>query len=426
MKEDFLHYLWRYQLFGTYNLFTVRNESITVLKAGISNKNSGPDFLNSKIIINNQIWFGNVEIHLKSSDWYLHQHEININYDAVILHVVWEHDEDVFIKNNTAVATIALKQFINVDVLQSYQKLYLKKPQWIPCETEIHKVDVFVLNNWLERLFINRLETKSIQITQLLQESNNDWEMVLFQLLSKNFGLKVNGESFLKLAKSIPFSIIRKEQRNHTRLSALLFGQAGFLSDTIQHTYHQELKKEYKYLQYKYQLTPISKNEFQFFRMRPSNFPTIRIAQLTTLYHNYHHLFSMFMEIKTIEKFRQLFKIELPKFWDTHINFKNETKYRKKQFTSSFLNLLFINTILPLQFCYLQKINNFNEFYLFEKIKGIKSEKNSIISKFSELNIKSRNALESQALIELKNNYCNFKRCLDCAIGNNLISTTPP
>lgn len=421
MKEDFLHYLWKYQLVDISKLKTVKNESISVLKTGTHNHNSGPDFLNSKIELAGQVWFGNIEIHLKSSDWYVHQHETDESYDAVILHVVWEHDEDVFIKDNTPISTVELKQFVCKEILNNYQNLTTKKARWIPCENDIHNIDSFLLNNWLERLFIDRLEKKSQNIASLLQESKNDWEVVLFQLLAKNFGLKVNGESFLKLAKSIPFSIIRKERHDITKLSALLFGQAGFLSENLENPYHYELKKEYEYLKHKYQLRSISKNEFQFFRMRPSNFPTLRIAQLVALYHQHQNLFSLLMEVNSIKKLYQLFKIEVPEFWNSHFTFEKESKNRKKKFTHSFLDLLFINTIIPLQFCYQKSVHNFNEEQLFEKMKGLKSEKNSIILKFSELKIEAKNAFESQALLELKNNYCALKRCLECAIGNQLL-----
>ena len=421
MKEDFIHYLWKYQLFDISNLTTTQNESISILKLGAHNLNSGPDFLYAKIDIDNQLWFGNVEIHLKSSDWYLHQHETDKNYDAVILHVVWEYDTDVFIKDNTPIATLELKNIVSKNVLNNYQKLSSKNTQWIPCEKELHTIDSFLLNNWLERLYIERLEDKSKSIALLLKASKNDWEAVLFQLLAKNFGLKVNGDSFLKLAKSIPFSIIRKERNDLTKLSALLFGQAGFLSDNVESSYHTELRNEFKYLQRKYQLTPLSKHEFQFFRMRPSNFPTVRIAQLIALYHQHQNLFSTVINIETIENLYMLFTIEVSEFWNSHFTFEKTSKRTKKKFTNLFLDLIFINTIIPLQFTYQKTTNSIDEERLFGKMKGLKPEKNSIILKFSELKIEAKNAFESQALLELKNNYCASKRCLECAIGNKLL-----
>ncbi len=428
MKEEFLHYVWKHQLFNTPNLKTTDQEPLMVLNSGLHNKNSGPDFLNSKIEIEDQdsigsptLWYGNVEIHVKSSDWYLHQHETDENYDTVILHVVWEHDTDIYMKNNTPIPTLELKHFVDEKLLENYRDLNQKKLHWIPCEQELNTIDSFLKDNWLERLFVERLEAKSKLIQQLLEDSKNDYEATLFVMLAKNFGLKVNAEAFFNLATSIPYTIIRKEQNNSTKLSALFFGQAGFLSEVVEDAYHSHLKKEYEYLKHKYQLKPCSNHQFQFFRMRPSNFPTIRIAQLTALYHQHQNLFSKVMEIESSNDFYRLFEIELPIFWETHYTFTKTSKRRKKKFTKSFLDLLLINTIIPLQFHYKKSIHTLDQEVLLEMMRTLKPEKNSIISKFAELQVEAKNAFESQALLELKNNYCALKRCLQCAIGNQLL-----
>ena len=421
MKEEFLHYVWKNKLFNSSNLKTTKNDSLTILNFGLHNKNSGPDFLNSKVEIEDQVWFGNTEIHIKSSDWYLHQHEVDEKYDAVILHVVWEHDADVYMKNNVPIQTLELKNLIAPELLHKYLELYRRNLNWIPCEKNINTVDTFVLDNWLERLFIERLEKKSILIQQELKNSNNDWEAVLFVMLAKNFGLKVNADAFLHLAKSIPFSVLRKEQSSSLKLTALLFGQAGFLSEEIEDPYHLNLKKEYHYLEHKHHLNPISKNQFQFFRMRPSNFPTIRIAQLSALYHKHQNLFSQLMQTRKVDDVYELFKIQVDVFWETHYTFTKDSIKRKKRFSKPFLDLLVINTIVPLQFCYQKSLNEFRAASLFKTMKHLQSEKNSIILKFSSLKVEAKNALESQALLELKNNYCALKRCLECAIGNQLL-----
>lgn len=421
MKEEFLHYVWKHKLFDASKLTTTNHIPLAILNFGFHNHNAGPDFLNSKIELDGQVWFGNVEIHLKSSDWYAHHHEEDENYDAVILHVVWEHDEDVYMKNNSPLPTLELKESIDVHLIQKYHELQYKTQLWIPCEGEIYSVSSFVLDNWFERLFIERLEKKSIFIKQLLDDSKNDWEAVLFAMLAKNFGLKVNADAFLSLAKSIPFKLLRKVQDDSVKLTALLFGQAGFLSEKIENAYHLSLKKEYEYLKHKYQLVSVSKNQFQFFRMRPSNFPTIRIAQLVAMYHKHQNLFSALMTIKSRSEIYELFKIEVDDFWETHYTFTKESKKRKKRFSKSFLDLLMINTIIPLQFCYQKTLSQLDEESLFKMMRDLKPEKNSIISKFSELKIETKNAFESQALLELKNNYCALKRCLECAIGNQLL-----
>ena len=421
MTEEFLYYIWQFKLFSKRDLFTTDHQEITILKSGIHNKNSGPDFLNAQLKINKQSWAGNVEMHVKSSDWYLHKHEEDVNFDAVILHIVWEYDATIFMKNNQPLPTFELKNFVDEKLLTNYNRLIYSKQNWIPCEKQIQNVPEFLINNWLERLYFERLEQKSVFIKELLAQSNYDFEAVLFQLIAKNFGLKVNGESFLQLAKSVDFSVVRKERFNEQKLTALFFGQAGFFEEDIQSEYFSSLKTEYEYLKYKYKLQPISKNNFQFFRMRPQNFPTIRIVQLAALFFTHQNLFSKLMRIDKKEDFYKLFSFDIQEFWKTHYTFESESKKSPKKLSKSFIDLLLINTIVPLKFVYLRSRGEVEEGSILHLIGQISSEKNSIIDQFSALKIKSKNALESQALIELKNNYCTKKRCLHCAIGTNLL-----
>jgi hypothetical protein len=422
MNEDFLHYVWKYQLFSVHDLKTTIKEDLIILKTGIHNHNSGPDFLNSQLKIDNQLWVGNVEIHLKSSDWYAHHHEIDANYDAVILHVVWEDDATIFMKNNKPLPVLVLKDFVFNSALNNYRNLFSAKQRWIPCETEITFVDSFTLENWKERLFFERLERKSIEMNQLLIENQNDFEAVLFQLLAKNFGLKVNGDAFLALVKSFDFSVLRKVRFDEQQLSALLFGQAGFLEEIIEDEYHQQLKEEYKYLKHKYNLSAFSKNQFSFFRMRPPNFPTIRIAQLVSLYHIHQNLFSKLIKTNVLTDFYYLFNVDVNPFWKTHYNFDKTSKSSPRKLTKSFVDLLLINTIIPLKFLYQKNRGEVNEDEFLQVFQKIKSEKNNIISKFGEIGIKVKNGYETQALLELKNNYCAKKRCLQCAIGVKLLN----
>ncbi len=423
MKEDFLHYVWQYRLFSLKSLRTVNNEDISVITSGYYNRNTGPDFLNAQLKIDHQTWVGNVEIHLKSSDWYVHQHETDKNYDAVILHVVYENDVDVFMKNNQLLPTLELKNNIESSVFENYKKLFNKKTNWILCEKQILKTNAFLLENWKERLYFERLENKALFIKNLLQQSNNDFEAVLFWLLSKNFGLKVNGEAFLSLAKSLDFSIVKKERFSLHTLSALLFGQAGFLSENIEVGYFKSLQKEYEFLTHKYLLNPMAKNQFQFFRMRPANFPTVRIAQLISLYHKHQNLFSKLMNTSHVTGFYEILTVEVDDFWKTHYTFEKSAKKSAKRTTKSFIDLLIINTIIPLKFVYQQAKRTLDEEEILSQIKQIKPEKNAIISAFNSLNIKTKSAFDTQALLQLKNNYCDTKNCLQCAIGNSLLRT---
>jgi hypothetical protein len=421
MKEEFLYYIWQYKLFAKRDLWTTEKQQITIEKTGVQNKNAGPDFLNAQVKIGAQLWAGNVEMHLKSSDWYAHKHEEDVNFDAVILHVVWEHDAVVFMKNNEPMPTVELKNFVDDKLLLNYKNLIYSSQSWILCENQIATLDQFLVDNWLERLYFERLEQKSIFIMELLQETNYNFETVLFQLIAKSFGLKVNGDSFLQLAKSIDFLILRKVSFDEQQVTALFFGQAGFLEKEVEESYYQQLKKEYEYLKHKYKLHPIANAQFQFFRMRPQNFPTIRIAQLASLFFTHQNLFSKLMSINKKEEFYALFSFTVQAFWKTHYTFESESKKSPKKLSKSFIDLILINTIIPLKFVYLENRGAADKDEIIQLIRQVSSEKNSIISKFSDLKIVAKTALESQALLELKNNYCTKKRCLQCAIGNNLV-----
>ncbi|QTD39374.1 DUF2851 family protein [Polaribacter batillariae] len=417
MNEDFLHYLWKYKLFSKLGLRTSENEVLTILKSGLHNKNAGPDFLNAQLKIGNQTWAGNVEIHVKASDWYLHNHETDANYDAVILHVVWENDAVIYMENNQSLPTLVLKDFVEEQVLNNYRNLFLTPTSWIACQSSIANVNDFTIDHWKERLFFERLERKSTEIKILLEKENNNFEAVLFQLLVKNFGLKVNGDAFLRLAQSVDFSIVQKVSSDENQFSALLFGQAGFLEEAVEDAYYQQLKAAYHYLKHKFKLEAVSKNHFSFFRMRPNNFPTIRIAQLVSLFHQHQHLFSKLIDLKNLKDFYDLFSIEMHPFWKTHYNFEATSKFSSKKLTKSFVDLLIINTIIPLKFLYQKSRGAVDEESFLEILKKLKPEKNSVISKFAEFGVSAKNAFETQALLELKNNYCAPKRCLECAIG---------
>ena len=421
MKENLLHFVWKLKLFSNTNLKSVNGEIIEIISAGTENLNSGPDFLNAKLKINNQLWAGNVEIHLNSSDWYAHHHENDENYDSVILHVVWEHSVEVFRKTNQSITTLELKNYISKELLNNYEQLFSKNKNWINCEKDIVSIDSFVFNNWIERLFVERLEIKSEQIQNIVTKLNNNWEATLFVLLAKNFGLKINSEAFLNFANSFDFTIVRKVSNNLEQLEALFFGQAGLLSNDYESEYYKKLKNEYNYLKVKFQLTPISSGQVQFFRLRPNNFPTIRLSQLAMIYHLHQNLFSKIIEIETIKDFYELFNAATSTYWETHYTFETTSKKSIKKITKPFIDLLLINTIIPLKFLYLQRLGKNDLSSALTIIAQIKPEKNTIISKFNELNIKSNTALETQALLQLKNDYCNKQLCLSCAVGKELL-----
>ncbi|MFZ2432592.1 MAG: DUF2851 family protein [Lutibacter sp.] len=423
MKENLLHFVWKLKLFSTAQLKSTNGEIIEIISAGTANPNAGPDFLNAKLVINNQLWAGNVEIHLNSSDWYAHNHEIDENYDSVILHVVWEHSVDVFRKTNQPIAALELKNYISKELLENYQQLFSKNKNWINCEKDIESVDSFILTNWLERLYVERLENKSEQIQNTVNKSNNNWEAALFVLLAKNFGLKINSEAFMNFANSFDFSIVRKVSGNLVQLEALFFGQAGLLSNNYGSEYFENLKREYNFLKVKFQLTPISNGQIHFFRLRPNNFPTIRLSQLAMVYHSHQNLFSKIIEMEAIKEFHGLFDLATSNYWETHFTFETASKKSIKKITKPFIDLLLINTIIPLKFLYLKSLGKNDISSVLTIIANIKPEKNEIISKFNELNIKSKTAFETQALLQLKNEYCSKQLCLSCAVGKELLKS---
>lgn len=423
MQEDFLHYLWKYKKFESTNLQTTNGEAVSIKSFGTHNHNAGPDFFNAQITIGDQLWAGNVEIHIKSSDWFVHNHEVDLNYDNVILHVVWQHDTDVFRKDNTAIPALELKKYVHLSALNNYQKLFNSKSTWINCENEINQISDFIFDNWLERLFFERLEQKAKGINTVLEQSKNNWEAVLFKLLAKNFGLKINGEAFLSVANSFDFSVVMKQQNSLQNLEALFFGQAGLLEKDVQDAYFLKLKKDYMFLSQKFGLKNSNVLPMQFFRLRPPNFPTIRWSQLANLYAQHKNLFSKIIDCKTKEDIYDIFKVSTSEYWDTHYTFGKVSKKVSKKISTSFIDLLIINTIVPLKFCYAKQQGKDIDEKLTQLLSQVSAEKNSIIDKFDSLNVKATSALHSQALLQLKNEYCNKNKCLQCAVGNTLLTS---
>lgn len=420
MKEDFLHYLWKFKKFDTLNLKTVHNEEITIVNVGQYLELAGPDFFNAQIVIGAQKWAGNVEIHLKSSDWYVHHHEKDKGYENVILHVVWEHDIAVFRSDNSEVPVLELKKYVEKATVENYQSLMAPK-SWIFCEKQLKEVDAFTLRNWQERLFFERLERKSQPIFDLLKQTNQDWEGVLFCLLAKNFGLNTNGEIFYKITQSIPFSIIRKESFEVENLEALIFGAAGLLDSEKEDNYFKDLKFRYFYLLHKYQIEKICIEPVQFFKHRPDNFPTIRLSQLANLYHSQQNLFSEISSLNSLKSSYELFQITASEYWQNHYQFDKESPKKKKALSKSFIDLIVVNTIIPIQFAFAKSQGKEISEDLIGLLNEVAAEKNGIIEKFTSFGIQSKSAFETQSLLQLKNEYCNKSKCLECVIGMELM-----
>lgn len=418
-----LHFIWKYKKLQGQTLRTVEGESIVIKDFGMHNQLAGPDFFNAQIKIEGQLWAGNVEMHLRSSDWYAHHHETDEKYNTVILHVVWEDDAIIFRTDKSKVPTLQLKDYIPQSLLDSYSELFSKKREsFTNCGGNIKEHNAFKFQNWLERLYIERIESKSFFIEQLLTKYNHDWEQVLFLLLMKSFGTKINGDPFYEIGKAIPFPVIRKLNNDAVLLESVLMGVAGFLEDkSILDDYYLNLKKEYDYLTIKYSLTGISLLKPDFFKLRPHNFPTIRLSQVATLYGNQEHLFSKLMAAKTTNEIHNLFTITASPYWSTHFTFGKVSKKQVKILSKSFVDLIIVNAILPLKFCYERSKGMEGTNSLIDLATEITPEENSVISSFHNLGVFCKSGMESQGLLQLYNSYCTKNKCLQCPVGISIL-----
>ncbi|MFV0530072.1 MAG: DUF2851 family protein [Flavobacteriales bacterium] len=423
MKEDFLYYVWKYHLYSTSLLKTVQGDAIEIIKSGRRNNSSGPDFLEAQIKIETISWVGNVEIHVKSSDWNRHKHQYDKAYNNVVLHVVFEHDLIIRNERGEVIPTLVLKDKIQSHIWKNYQNFLQTHCDFIPCEKNIiHFENTLIKNHFKTRLLIERFEEKTQLIEKKLQQTQFNWEAVLFIFLTKYFGTKINREAMELVGSSFDFAVLKKCGHKKEQLEALLFGQAGFLENPIEDTYFNQLQSEYRFLQSKFELQPCKSSIFKFYGVRPPNYITIRLAQLASLYHEYHNLFSFLMKIKSVKNIYPLFDIKVDKYWETHYHFGKKTiRSSKRKLSESFIDLIVINAILPIQYCY-QKQRGKHDIEIIEKILcEIKAENNTIIKNFGKLKLQSHNAWDSQALIQLKTKYCNQKKCLNCEIGNKLL-----
>jgi len=423
LKENLLHHIWKFKLFTINNLKTVQGDKIKIIQSGQHNFDAGPDFFNAKIQIGETTWAGNVEIHINGSDWLKHKHQNNKVYDNVILHIVYNNDVIIKDPNQNEIPTLELKKLINQDLIIKYTNLIDQSDQhWIPCQNQITTIDTFIFNNWIDRLVLERLERKSEEIKQTLLFNKNNWEDTFYQYLFKHFGLKVNADPFQLLAKNTPLKIIDKHNTLFS-IEALLFGQAGMLAKEVEDEYYQKLKNEYSFLKTKFSLLAMDDSLWKLLRLRPSNFPAIRISQIASLLNLQTRLFSKIIEAKNVKELQLLFKVQASKYWDSHYQFGVLAKNSKvKRIGVATINNIIINVIVPFLFLYSKSIQNEG---LTEKslqfLEEIKSESNTIIKKWNDIGVESKNAKTSQALLELKTKYCSQKKCLNCNVGNKLL-----
>ncbi len=420
MTERLLQFIWQFQYFNKSQLTSSAGETVQIIFPGQYNTNQGPDFSDAKIKIGNTTWAGNIELHFKTSDWKKHNHHKDENYNNVILHVVWEDD----IAQENRVPVLQLRERVSKILLQRYEEL-MNAAGFIACEKSIHTVRDITWKSWKERLLAERLMRKAKAVESYLQQSNCHWEETFWWLLARNFGIKVNADAFEEMAKSIPLNILAKHKNQIHQLEALLLGQAGLLNDPDSYRdkedYPKMLQKEYEFYRNKYGLKPNNNTVF-FLRMRPGNFPTIRLAQLAMLVHESAHLFSKIKEATSVADVKKWFDVTGNDYWHYHYRFDETSAFKKKKLGAAMIDNIIINTIVPMLFAY----GNYHdeEKYKQKALKWLEetsAEINSITKGFQELKIENKNAFDSQALIELKNEYCNKKRCLDCSVGNYLL-----
>lgn len=428
MQENFLHFLWQWRRFTSEDLRTTDGEPLEILHPGELNTDAGPDFFAARICIGDQLWAGNVEIHLKSSDWFAHGHDADRAYENVILHVVFEEDRPIFRGKNldekspgSRIPTLELRGRVPEKIEQTWQNLAAEKAA-IPCRSRISEVPQIIRLNWLDRLLVDRLEAKTEGIAEALDRSGGHWEQVFFEKIAWNFGLKINAEPFEMLAKSLTVSHLAKHKDNLLQLEAMLFGQAGLLETDFADDYPKQLKKEYQFLRHKYQLVPLDSSLMKFLRLRPPNFPTIRLAQLAWLVHHSSHLFSKMITVGSLREMENLLHAEVSDYWQTHYVFDKPSPRRRKTFGSDAIHLLVINTIAPFLFFYGKKTNRDDlRDRALKILEALPPEPNAIMDAWVDAGISARNSYESQALLQLTKKYCSEKRCLECGIGHFLL-----
>ena len=418
MSERLLQFIWQFQYFNKSELQTITGEEIQIISQGTYNTNQGPDFNDAKIRIGKTTWAGSVELHILSSDWQKHKHQNDRNYNNVILHVVWEDDFP-----NYNIPVLKLENRVAKILLQRYEELMNTKG-FIPCEKTISSVKPIVLQSWKERLLAERLIRKSAIVETFLNESNHHWEETFWWLLARNFGIKINADVFEAMARSLPLLILARHKNQIHQLEALLMGQSNLLDGKFKEDYPIMLQKEYEFYKGKYKLQPNTIAPF-FLRMRPGNFPTIRLAQLAMLIHHSEHLFSKIKETNSLKDVKKWLDTTANDYWHYHYRFDEPSLFKKKNLGQAMGDNILVNTICTMLFAYghFHKEQEYKDRAL-QWLEEITAESNAVTKGFQQVGLQNTNARDSQALIELKNEYCSKKRCLDCAIGNVLLKAT--
>lgn len=424
LSEELLYYIWRYKHFDLSGFETVQGEPIQIIDTGTHNTNAGPDFFQAKVKIGATLWVGNVEMHVKSSDWLAHAHHTDPAYNNVILHVVWEDDGPVYHASGVLLPCLELKHSVDKNLIKRYESL-MHNNQWVPCQDALAQVNDIIKESWLQRLMAERLESKAHLISDTLHHVEYDWESICYQKLARALGNQVNSDAMEMLARITPLSILGKHQDQLFQIEALLFGQSGLLDKPYDQVddYMAALKEEYDFLQVKYQLKPMQYAQWRFLRLRPANFPTIRIAQLARMVYQTNHLFSKFIAAADIKEILHALDIKISQYWKDHFTFGVLSTPKNKKLGTQSIHHIIINTVCPLLFAY--GLHHDHEGYKEKAIRHLSelpAETNHITAGWAQVGWKATHALQSQSMIQLKNNYCIAKRCLHCSIGHQILN----
>jgi hypothetical protein len=422
MDESFLHFVWKFHKFNTIDLQTNEGETISIFDSGQHNHDAGPDFQNARLKLSDLQWNGHVEIHIKSSDWRHHNHGKDPNYDNVILHVVWENDEPTLRNDQTHIPTLELKHRVNPNLVTNY-KTFLAGQHDILCKHHLPTIPRLVWIGQLDRMLAKRLEQKAERIIKIAEATNNDWEETAYRVLARTFGFSLNSEVFERLSETLPQRILSKHAGQPKQVEALLFGQAGFL-DEVKGEYGLELQQEYHFLQAKYELTGhLHRTHWTFGKMRPSNFPTVRLAQFAAILNSNTALFSFLKDEASTEKIKKHLSGPVSDYWQTHYDFDKELKKGNNQTGAASMDIIMINAVSPLIAAYalhtdqLELMDNATSI-----LEQIRPERNRYTLKWNEAGKVAKSAFDSQAMITLFKDYCSRKKCLNCTIGTSLFS----
>ncbi len=423
MQEAFLHYVWQYQYFLMEELQTTEGQVLSIKSTGFINSDAGPDFNQSKVLIDDIEWSGSVEIHLKSSDWYLHHHQEDKAYNNVILHVVWEYDKVVTRSDKTQIPTLELKNRVRKDLLEKYNDLINFPRELIPCQHSFKKVDDITKYSMMDKLALQRLSFKANGILERLKRNKGNWEETAYQSLFKSIGLKVNGDTFEQLAERVPFSLIKKYYNQRNDIESILFGMAGFLEKKLVDPYYEQLQQKFQFLAHKHQvIEKLDAAQWKFMRLRPANFPTVRISQLSTILSDCEYLFNKIIKIENVADIQSWIQRPPSEYWQQHYNFCSPSPKKLGGLGQATLETILINSIVPILVAYGKEVDD--QSYVDRAIsylETVKPENNKITRVYKSLGLSAKTGLDSQAMIQWYNEYCQKKKCLNCAVGTAIL-----